>query len=237
MSRVSSPPALRSTRAMIARLALLILALLLVVAVACDDEEQDTPDPSATPPASPRTDSEQPFTGPLGDYFYIAAPLRDSLPPELITEPYPPGSCGDDFVPVTQADTPLYFELPAKIDGLDIAQTGLPQAVKCVGDLTSVQQFGRIQSSYGPGDVYVTRSYFYHPRVVTGYLLPRERYELSEVAGKPALVITSPGTATHVVVIVEPFRDGAPGTVLSVNADLTGPQAIELAEAVLASWG
>ena len=246
MSLVSSRVSLRCTSAMFARMPSLVISVSVVVGIACGNSSQEpTPPPTPSPQPgmmtpyrtlfpSPSTAVEQPFTGPLGDYFYIATPM-DPLPPELSTKPYPPGAC--DFVPVAQADTPLYFELPREIGGLDIAPTDPPQALKCEDELTSVQQFARTQTPYGPSDIYVTRSNLYHPRAVTGYRLARDRYQLSEVAGKPALVITAPGNPSHVEVILEPFRDGTPGTILSVNADLTGPQAVALAEELLASWG
>jgi hypothetical protein len=179
------------------------------------------------------------FTGELGDYFFIAAPELDPVPPELSTEPYPPGSCGNDFVSVQPADTPLYVELPSEIDGIKITPESPPQAVKCAGGIVSVQQFGKMETSKGPAEIIVAKAYLYHPRYVGSASTSRDRYELREIAGKPALVIESFGwsDASHVKVILEPHREGEPGTTLAIHGDLTGAQVVALAEEIIASAG
>jgi hypothetical protein len=62
---------------------------------------------------------------------------------------------------------------------------------------------------------------------------------LTQIRGKPALVVASLGwpDASHVKVIVQPFKDGTPGILLSVDADLTGEQTIALAEKLVIPEG
>jgi hypothetical protein len=179
------------------------------------------------------------FTGELGDYFYIARPEIDPVPPELSTQPYPPGACGNDFVSVAPADTPLYVELPSTIDGIKVTPESPPQAVECAGGVVSVQQFGKLQTSRGPGDIVIAKAYLYHPRYVGSASTSRDKYELREIAGKPALVVASFGWSdvSHVKVIVEPFGESTPGVILAIHGDLTGAQAVGLAEDIIQSEG
>jgi hypothetical protein len=177
------------------------------------------------------------FTGELGDYFFIARPEIDPVPPELSTEPYPPGSCRFDSVPPAPADTPLYVELPPQVDGMKVTPESPPLAVRCAGEITSVQQRGKMDTPRGPGDVILAKFYVYHPRYVGSAGTSRDRYGLTEIAGEPALVVASLGYSdvSHVKVILEPYREGAPGVGLSIDADLSGPQTVALAEEIIAS--
>jgi hypothetical protein len=175
------------------------------------------------------------FTGELGDYFYIAAPGRDPVPPELTGAPYPPGSCSE--VAVDSSDTSLYVGLPPVIDGIKITPTSPPQAVKCAGEIVSVQHGGKMETAKGSAEVSVAKGYLYHPRYVFLGGASRDRYELTEIAGKPAVLLASFGwpEATHLEVILEPYRIDAPGVTLGIDADLPGPQAVALAEEIIAS--
>jgi hypothetical protein len=177
------------------------------------------------------------FTGELGEYFYIARPEKDPLPPELSGDPYTRGSCEPDFVAVQPGDTPLYVELPSEIDGIKITPTTPPQAVKCAGEIVSVQQAGRLETSKGPGDVGVAKGYLHHPRYVTSFGFSRERYDLAEIADKPALIIASLGwpDASHITVILEPYSGDMPGVTLGIDGDLTRAQVAALAERLAAS--
>jgi hypothetical protein len=176
------------------------------------------------------------FTGELGDYFFIARPEIDAVPPELSTEPYPPGSCRFDAVPPAPADTPLYVELPPQIDGMKVTPESPPQAVRCAGEITSVQQRGKMDTPRGPGDIIVAKGHLYHTRYVFSFATSRERYVLTEVAGNPAILIASFGWSdtSHVAAILQPFDSGTPGIGLSVDGDLTGGQISALAEQIVA---
>jgi hypothetical protein len=177
------------------------------------------------------------FTGELGDYFFIGTPEIDAVPPELSDLPYELQSC--EFVSISAADTPLYVELPPEVNGAMITPTSPPQALKCGGEIVSAEHVGKIEAPNSAGDLSVHKGLLYHPRYVFSYGWSRERYELIEIAGRPAILIAAFGApeASHVNVIVKPFSNDKPGLVAGVDGDLTREQAITLAEQITASRG
>jgi len=174
------------------------------------------------------------FSGEIGEYFFVADPAAP-LPPDYAGPPPVPGPCKEQ-VPVTAADTELYTELPAKVDDTDITPTGPPMGQAC-GDIVAVGHRGTVPTLFGPqaGLVGVGRELFYHPRALVAGGYSRDELVLTTIAGKPALLIGSPGPLSFgtIMVVERPLTGAQPGVVASVGGELPLEQLVRLAEMVV----